>query len=136
MTEQEAEVFAKRIKRVGGLDEVEYKLQQNGRWTFRGATPENIGLQTEHWMEGGYYYELYDPHPCRNDVSLMYQCDAIYPDYSHQSEEAKQFVLQYDHYFRRSLWLSGISIEASAHEKAEWIQDFTHEEIEAWNLKF
>jgi hypothetical protein len=37
--------------------------------------------------------------------------------------------------FRRGCWLSGCPIEASAHEKAEWIQGFSREEIEAWNLK-
>jgi hypothetical protein len=37
--------------------------------------------------------------------------------------------------FRSGCWLSGFPIEASAHEKAEWIQDFTREEVEAWNLK-
>ncbi|RYG64047.1 hypothetical protein EON80_19990 [bacterium] len=38
-------------------------------------------------------------------------------------------------FFRRGCWLSGCPVEASAHEKAEWIQGFTSEEIEAWNLK-
>jgi hypothetical protein len=36
--------------------------------------------------------------------------------------------------FRRGCWLSGCAIEASAHEKAEWMQSFTQEELEAWNL--
>jgi hypothetical protein len=38
-------------------------------------------------------------------------------------------------FFRRGCWLSGCPIEATAHEKAEWIRGFTREEIEAWNLK-
>lgn len=37
--------------------------------------------------------------------------------------------------FRRGCWLSGCAIEATAHEKAEWVQGFTREEIDAWNLK-
>ena len=39
-------------------------------------------------------------------------------------------------FFRRGCWLSGLPIEATAHEKAEWMQDFTREEIESWNLQF
>lgn len=38
-------------------------------------------------------------------------------------------------FFRRGGWLSGVFLEASAHEKAEWMQDYTREEIEAWKLK-
>ena len=37
--------------------------------------------------------------------------------------------------FRRGCWLSGCDIEASAHEKAEWMQDFTPEELQGWDLK-
>ena len=46
-----------------------------------------------------------------------------------------QFIDEYLDFFRRGLWLSGCDIEASAHEKAEWIQGFTKQEIEAWNLR-
>lgn len=38
-------------------------------------------------------------------------------------------------FFRRGCWLSGLPIEASAHEKAEWMRGFTKEEIEEWQLK-
>ena len=39
--------------------------------------------------------------------------------------------------FRRGCWLSGADVEATAHEKAEWMQNFTETEevMEAWNLK-
>ncbi|RYX82721.1 hypothetical protein EON83_18050 [bacterium] len=47
-----------------------------------------------------------------------------------------QFTAQWTDTFRRNCWLSGCPIEASAHEKAEWMQGFSREEIEAWNLKF
>lgn len=45
------------------------------------------------------------------------------------------FATQWMPYLRRNAWLSGLPLEASAHEKAEWIQGFSREEIEAWNLK-
>ena len=38
--------------------------------------------------------------------------------------------------FRRNCWLAGCDIEATAHEKIEWMQGFTREELEALNLKF
>ena len=43
-----------------------------------------------------------------------------------------------EHYLplvRRNCWLSGFHIEATAHEKAEWMQGFPREELQAWNLK-
>ncbi len=54
-----------------------------------------------------------------------------------ESEECqrKAFLEDWLPLFRRNCWLSGCDIEASAHEKAEWIQGFTREELEAWNLK-
>lgn len=50
-------------------------------------------------------------------------------------DPAPSFNEHYLPLFRRNCWLSGFNIEASAHEKAEWIEGFTREEIEAWNLK-
>ncbi len=51
------------------------------------------------------------------------------------TEEFAQFAAQWSSFLHRGCWLSGCPIEASAHEKAEWIQGFTREEIQAWNLK-
>jgi hypothetical protein len=50
-------------------------------------------------------------------------------------EELLRHESEWMDFFRRGLWLSGADIEATAHEKAEWLQGFTREEIEAWNLK-
>ena len=47
-----------------------------------------------------------------------------------------QFVMDWLPFFRPRCWLSGCDIEASAHEKLEWIQGFNHEELETWGLKF
>ncbi len=47
-----------------------------------------------------------------------------------------QFSNKWRDIFRRNCWLSGCAIEASATEKAEWVQEFSREEIEAWNLQF
>jgi len=56
--------------------------------------------------------------------------------YMDREAQYAQFAVQWLPFFRRGCWLSGCPIEATAHEKAEWIQGFTREEIEAWNLKF
>ncbi|RYX80948.1 hypothetical protein EON83_26430 [bacterium] len=65
---------------------------------------------------------------------------AITPQFSggmseKDEELATQFVSEWMPAFRRGCWLSGCPIEATADEKAEWMQGFTREEIEAWNLK-
>lgn len=54
---------------------------------------------------------------------------------SDSSLRLAQFAAEWMPFFRRGCWLSGCSIEASAHEKAEWIRGFTKEEIESWKLK-
>ncbi len=46
-----------------------------------------------------------------------------------------ELVEQWLPLFRRNCWLCGCPIEATAEEKTEWVQGFTEEEIEAWNLK-
>ena len=47
-----------------------------------------------------------------------------------------EFIKSWIPFFRRNCWLSGCAIEATAHEKAQWIQGFSREELESWNLKF
>ena len=46
-----------------------------------------------------------------------------------------EFAAQWTPPFRRGCWLCGCDIEASADEKAEWVREFTKEEIESWKLK-
>lgn len=48
----------------------------------------------------------------------------------------QSFAIKWLPFFRRGCWLSGCPLEASAHEKAEWIQGFSPEELQAWNLNF
>lgn len=50
-------------------------------------------------------------------------------------QKFEQLVARYTPLLRCNSWLCGCDIEASAHEKAEWIQGFSREEVEAWNLK-
>lgn len=136
MTEQEVEELAARLTRIWGLDELQYSAEEGVKWTFRGSLSEGVMLQTEYWIKGtGFYYTLFDSCPWRNDVSLMFQCNEFYPDYNQQTEYAQHFISQWSDFFRRGCWLSGCNIEATAHEKAEWIQGFSREEIEAWDLK-
>ena len=62
------------------------------------------------------------------DVSDIYQTES-------DREEFALFRAEYLLFFRRNCWLSGCDVEATAREKAEWMQDFNQEEIEEWNLK-
>ena len=55
--------------------------------------------------------------------------------YDDEPPHWQDFLAQWTSIFRRNCWLCGYDIEASAHEKAEWIQGFTQEEVEAWNLQ-
>ncbi|RYZ88212.1 MAG: hypothetical protein EOP06_11365 [Proteobacteria bacterium] len=50
-------------------------------------------------------------------------------------EEYQVLLKQWLPFFRRGCWLSGCPIEASTHEKAEWTQGFSREDLEAWQLK-
>ncbi len=50
-------------------------------------------------------------------------------------DEQEAFTDKWLPFFRRGCWLSGCPIEATAHEKAEWMRGFSREELEAWNLK-
>lgn len=60
------------------------------------------------------------------------------PEEDWKIEEASELwkdELQMLAVFRKNCWLSGADIEASAHEKVEWIQGFGKEEIETWKLE-
>lgn len=35
--------------------------------------------------------------------------------------------------FRRNCWLSGVKIESSAEERAEWVKGYTYRQIDEWN---
>lgn len=50
-------------------------------------------------------------------------------------ESLKEFAAAWEEAFQSGCWLCGCTIDASMHEKSEWMQGFTEEEIEAWNLK-
>ncbi|RYX80728.1 hypothetical protein EON83_27245 [bacterium] len=54
----------------------------------------------------------------------------------HSKYASARFSAQWLPFFRRGCWLSGCPIEATAHEKTEWIHGLSREEIEAWNLTF
>ena len=45
------------------------------------------------------------------------------------------FLTQWLPLFRRGCWLLGFDIDASMHERMEWTQGFSKEEIESWKLK-
>jgi hypothetical protein len=107
-------------------------------WTEAEVLPPNITLEEDD-EELGCYMECYStkgktlervPEPSPVDVgySLI--------DMPHTDEDMHQFVARWMECFRRGCWLSGCPIEASMHEKMEWMQGFTREELGSWELKF
>ncbi|RYX80819.1 hypothetical protein EON83_26855 [bacterium] len=52
-----------------------------------------------------------------------------------ENEFFEPFARAWMPFFRRSCWLSGCDIEASVHEKLEWLDGITAEEIREWNLR-
>ncbi|RYX80738.1 hypothetical protein EON83_27295 [bacterium] len=138
MTEQEAEVWAARITRIWGVTNVRmysYNDQPNsfryeGRFEHEGF-PAFLSLDNK----GGTLC-------CRFGWSHLHlevgpQSGIIVSDQTPPHSNANGRT-QSDYWlptFRRNCWLSGVPIEATAHEKAEWMRGYTREEIEAWNLK-
>ena len=79
--------------------------------------------------------------PEKDEIELLYKGGEVTPCWTCSVEDEPEedilapFAAQWLDTFRRNCWLSGGDIEASAHEKAEWMQGFSPEEVEAWNLK-
>lgn len=95
-----------------------------------------------------YYVTGGEPHPELEDekdyLELSYREGEFHARHTSFSDEMEcaskerlaQFTAEWMPLFRRNCWLSGCDIEATAAEKAEWIQGFTRAELEAWHLKF
>jgi hypothetical protein len=138
MTEQEAQVLFDRIPRLWTPDvprlvtrdrgnlpyEFVFTLSDNGKRTYlcSSKSPCPLVIVTKESFE-----LLYVP-----DVGLYYDLDSYHGEEKILMESLLDSWLPF---FRRNCWLSGCPIEASAHEKAEWIQGFSREEVELWKLK-
>lgn len=139
---QEVEVWRARLVRVWGQQRpigFPECVMGSGLYSFSYCVAEGIGLR----------FFIHDP---ENYVDLRCEKVGCAMDYQGGQVNAFRFWLPSDEpdesggeldlftqqwlpFFRRGCWLSGCPIEASAHEKAEWMRGFTREEVEAWNLK-
>ncbi|RYX80945.1 hypothetical protein EON83_26410 [bacterium] len=144
MTEQEAEVlvaaWAARLTRIWNPEKVvlDYVVSPLGFFDYRGEVGPDITFVVDHdFGDINFYLHLdaaYSQVALKANKSqgLLDLCN----DSTRELFEARQPILdEWTPFFRRGCWLSGFPIEATAHEKMEWIRGFTREEIEAWNLK-
>lgn len=142
MTEQEAEAFAARLTRIWNPKQVP---RQSGSY-IRDTVFSFVGEISPGVNFGFNVREGEVPHAAMhwNRCEMQRFQGKIESNYAAgASVEPEQwdvllpeFVERWLPFFRRGCWLSGCPIEATAHEKAEWMRVFTHEEIESWNLKF
>lgn len=137
MTDPEAQVWMARLTRIWtpkrcaiDINSDTYHFQYKGYWDDRmrltAACPVLTGIPfffLHFWDRGRYRHSLVC---CTNVDSVIFD---VMP---HHQELAAQWMPV----FRRRCWLSGTDVEATMHEKAEWMQGFSREEVEAWNLKF
>ncbi|RYF52071.1 MAG: hypothetical protein EOO38_01425 [Cytophagaceae bacterium] len=139
MTEQKAEDLAARLTRL-------WKPKNEPRWGVDGAY---FGYQC--YIEDNIFVEfatLSKPQITstalkqylngRLQMGYLYYRDGelrVIDTDDDQVDDFDAFVNLWGDTFRRNCFLMGCNVEASAHEKAEWIQGFSREELEAWNLK-
>jgi hypothetical protein len=135
MTEREAEALRERLERVWKAEHsFEMKEELLGNYAFSGRLSPQCVLFAK-YLPTRIEFALHHvrPHGSKPALSLrsnMQECSIVWASFNN-----KAFVEEHLPRFRRGIWLMGLPIEASAHEKAEWLQGFTREEIEAWNLK-
>ncbi|BCM90153.1 hypothetical protein IAD21_02004 [Abditibacteriota bacterium] len=146
MTEQEAEVWAKRLERIW----VGQNIRIVGPFVFEeefiedGVTEEACTFATIEGMWGQVQVSVDNKRLRLYSMSWTYWIavgwngnltQSCHDESTIRGANQKHFERSWLNIFRRTAWLSGCPIEASAHEKAEWMQGFSREEIEAWNLK-
>ncbi len=150
MTEQEAEAVAGRLTRIWAPDkqrvmrrswdsriECRWRLSYHGFLDFHVEIIPSVNF---HVVEKGIFFclgrkaEQETPRVMTGMLLCHFQ-NGVVQIGGGGDERFEQFAAQWMPYFRRGCWISGCPIEATAHEKAEWLQGFNHEEIDAWNLK-
>ena len=153
MTEQEAKAYARRLKLIwlsgdeaGPVVEWRPRRDHPGRFAFAGRVAIDIHLLAEEtspvpgmtptcrftlgWKHEGVWPIRIMCH-ARSDqvVSARLQEGGV------SQAVAERFENRWRPFVRRSCWLSGIPVKATAAEKAEWLEAFTREEKELWKLK-
>ena len=149
MTEQEAEAWAARWEKIWTPERVTFpdmkSRNQNLELIWRGelgvgsyvevkSYPGELRIELMCGVRGFAFDTRYGGiHPLTDSSQVW---DHFEKEGSASTDKyVNEFGVQLP-FFRRGCWLSGCPIEASAHEKAEWMQGFSREEIEAWNLNF
>jgi hypothetical protein len=134
MTELEAEAFAARLTRVWEPQWAQNTLDPEWRiyepeCRYYALIQENVFMQADEETMGMFFSLNF--HTSDDYLGRL----TAYPDGEVEVGENMDCVTaQWLPFFRRGCWLSGCDIEATAHEKAQWIQGFTREEVESWNL--
>ncbi|RYX80236.1 hypothetical protein EON83_29505 [bacterium] len=140
MTEQEAEALAVRLTRIWGIVRVRKTglARNESRGFYFSASANDFSFRADEDKPGALSFVLRRPLEEGYWGNLFCEEGRISGP-SHleawESDLQEQFAAHWLPFFRRNCWLSGANIEATAHEKFEWIQGFTREEIEVWNLK-
>ena len=139
MTEQEAKALVARLTRIWEPKSFEFSVNNetgphSSDFEYEASLMEGLTLEVAFGadsLNASEYFEI-----SRNKVSLLCEDGHLGSWKNDEPQESKEaFVAEWIPFFRRCCWLSGCDIEASAHEKAEWIQGFSREELQAWNLK-
>jgi hypothetical protein len=149
MTEQEAEAWAARLTQIWQPVKVgRYSLNREGDFYWSAylqgrALRHNVGLSVSFYADASETpsFHLSCEWGGQDVVARLSVTDDGHVErfVSQASKVAKREFTQralahWTPLFSRNCWLSGCPIEATAHEKMEWMQGFTKEEIEAWNL--
>ena len=149
MTEQEVEAFIERLRRIwspqvsdvarhptndGMLWVHGQILEGRGRFSFcRDLAGESERVFLAHYSaqnsEDG-RLDWNSPSRTLTFHSYFYNGE----DINGRERSCVEFANEWMATFRRGLWLSGCAVEATTHEKSEWIRGFTKKEIDAWDL--
>lgn len=137
MTEQEAKALVERLTRIWEPQgETQWSVVSSSLFQFRALlAPDarlNLNCDGPDVGSGQSFVSL------QRAASISQAQSGIILVCYKRGQEARDtspFATHWLPFFRRGCWLSGADIEASMHEKAEWVQGFSKEELGAWKLK-
>ena len=145
MTKQEAQTLVERLGRIWSPQSRFIVTRSKDGASFQATLRESIRLEYATSSEGNFYC-LTEGRKHRAFLAFDAPFDGPYKGFcefdlafGYPNDEDRIRVLQEQWlpFFRRGCWLSGFDIpDATDEEQAEWMQGFSREEINAWNLKF
>ncbi len=141
MTQQEAEALAARLTRVWQPSEVvDFGVDEDEFFYLATLSDESVALEvTGHEVPPSRFCISRTCNDGRYKARMTNewgQVDGVSFISGPEHQDQNQFITEHLSQFRRKCWLSGCPVEATAHEKAEWIRGFPREELDVWNLKF